>query len=70
MKAVEFTAALGAEPVLIIPREIAAQLPKQGNARVIILMGEDSEEVEWRMASYEQFVREDPPEDSIYDTYR
>ncbi len=70
MKAVEFTAVLGPEPVLTIPSEIAAQLPKQGNARVIILTSEDSEEAEWRMGAYEQFVREDPPEDSVYDTYR
>jgi hypothetical protein len=66
MKAVEFTTALGPEPVLAIPREIAAQLPREGNARVIILTSEDSEEAEWRRGAYEQFVREDPPEDSVY----
>jgi hypothetical protein len=70
MKAVEFTTSLGPEPVLNIPRDVAAQLPKEGNARVIILTGEDSEEVEWRRGVYEQFVREDPPEDAVYDNYR
>ncbi len=70
MKAVEFTTKLGAEPVLTIPGEIAAQLPKEGHARVIILTGDDSEEAEWRRGAYEQFVREDPPEDAVYDSYR
>lgn len=38
MNAIEFTADLSAEPVLRVPREIAARLPKSGRARVIVLM--------------------------------
>jgi hypothetical protein len=31
---------------------------------------ENPDDAEWRSAAYEQFVREDPPEDAIYDTCR
>ena len=70
MNAVEFTTELSGAARLTIPSEIAAQLPKSGKARVIILTGEDPDEAEWRAAGYEQFLREDPPEDSIYDSLR
>jgi hypothetical protein len=71
MRAVEFTADLGPEPVLTIPQEAAEQLPKAGKARIIILMADDPEDAEWRSAAYAQFARDDDaPEDSIYDTYR
>lgn len=70
MHAVEFTTQLGDQPVVTIPAEIAAQLPKGGKARVIILTADDSGDIEWRKAAYEQFMREDPPEDALYDSYR
>jgi hypothetical protein len=70
MHAVEFTTELSSKPELSIPREAAAQLPKSGKARVIVLTGDDAEDTEWRMASYEQFLREDAPQDSVYDKYQ
>ena len=70
MHAIEFTTELGLEPVLKIPANVAAQLPKSGKARIIVLTGDDAEDGEWRQASYEQFLRKDPPEDSVYDSYR
>lgn len=68
MNAVEFTTELRGN-VLQIPAEAVAQLPKAGKVRVIVLT-EDSEDAEWRAASYQQFLREDPPEDSVYDALR
>lgn len=70
MHAVEFTTELGPEPVLTIPQEAAAQLPKTGKARIIVLMPYETGDAEWRSAAYEQFMREDSPEDAVYDTYR
>jgi hypothetical protein len=70
MRAVEFTTELGPEPVLMIPKAAAAQLPKAGKARIIILTADDPDDAEWRLGAYEQFMREDSPEDAIYDTYR
>jgi hypothetical protein len=48
---------------------VASQLPKTGKARVIVLTAE-ADEAEWRTAAYEQFLREDPPGDAIYESLR
>jgi hypothetical protein len=56
--------------VLHIPTEVAAQLPKAGKARIIVLTEEPTDDTEWRAAAYEQFLRDDPPEDAIYDSLR
>ena len=68
--AVEFTAELSGAAVLQIPSEAAAQLPKAGKARVIVLTDADTDDSERRAAGYQQFLREDPPEDAIYDSCR
>jgi hypothetical protein len=70
MNAVEFTTELKGESVLRIPGEIAAKLPKSGRARIIVLTNDDNGDAEWQTAAYEQFLREDPPEDSVYDSLR
>jgi len=70
MRVVEFTVELKGERIVAIPEEAAAELPKAGRARVIILTDDDAEEAQWRAAAYEQFARDDAPEDAIYDTYK
>jgi len=70
MHAVEFTVDLGPEPILTIPREAAAQLPKAGKARIIVLTADHTDDAEWRLAAYEHFMRDDSPEDAVYDSYR
>ncbi len=70
MNAVEFTTELSGAAVLPIPREIAAQLPKSGKARILILTDDASDEAEWRAGAYEQFLRDDSAEDAIYDSLR
>jgi hypothetical protein len=69
MRAVEFTTELGKKPVVTIPQEVADKLPKSGRARIIVLMPDDPEDALWRASAYEQFVREDSPEDAVYDSY-
>ena len=68
MRPIEFETELQGKPFLSIPEKVAAYLPKHGHAKVILLI-EDADDVEWRKAGYEQFVKEDPPEDSVYDKY-
>ena len=70
MNAVEFTTELSGAAVLPITREIAAQLPKSGKARVIVLTDENTDEAGWRAGAYEQFLRDDSAEDAIYDSLR
>jgi hypothetical protein len=68
--AVGFTTELSGGAVLPIPREIAAQLPESGKARVIVLTGQDTDEAEWHAGAYEQFPRDDSTEDAIYESLR
>jgi hypothetical protein len=70
MQAVEFTTELGDQPVVTIPEEVAAQLPKAGRARIIILTADDPQDAEWRGGAYGQFLRDDSSEDAVYDSYR
>ena len=68
MNAVEFNAELSSGGWLHIPDEAAAQLPKDGLFKVIIMPALAADDSEWRSASYRQFLRDDAPEDSIYDS--
>ena len=67
MNAVEFTAELSGAAVLPIPEEIAARLPRTGKARIIVLTDSGSEDADWFAGAYEQYLRDDSPEDAIYD---
>ena len=67
MKSVVFEVELHGEPFLTVPQDAAAQLPKSGHAKVIVLL--DTDDTNWRRAAYEQFMKEDAPEDSVYDRY-
>ena len=70
MRALEFTTNLSGDSVLSIPKDVADQLPKEGRARVLLLVDDDTEDTQWRRSAYEQFMRDDAPEDSVYDSYR
>ena len=67
MPAIEFMADLSSEPVLNIPHDIAVMLPKAGRVRIIVVPENDDENKEWRLMSYEQFMRDDDPADAVYD---
>ena len=51
-------------------QDVAAQLPKTGLARVIVLTGELTSDADWHLGAYQQFLRDDAPEDAIYDSCR
>jgi hypothetical protein len=70
MSAIEFTIELTEKPVLAVPQEVADQLPKTGRARVIVITNGSDGDSEWQAAAYEQFLRDDSPDDSIYDSLR
>jgi len=68
MNAVEFTAELNESRTLQIPREVAKDLPLSGKARIILLTGESEGDKAWRALAYQQFLRDDAPEDAVYDS--
>lgn len=67
MQAIEFTTELSDSRALSIPEDLAAQLPRTGKARVIVLTDESPDDAGWRLGAYQQFLRDDAPEDSVYD---
>ena len=67
MKAVEFRSRMKADESLEVPRDLAAQIPKDQTVQVIVLLPEDSEDSEWQRATVEQFLRGYGESDSIYD---
>ena len=66
MNAVDFVTELNGGAMLNIPSDVAARLPKAGKARIIVLTEYPTDHEAWRAAAYEQFLRDDPPEDAIY----
>ncbi len=68
MNAIEFTTELNGASVLTVPKDVVAQLPKSGRARIIVLTEGDAEDTEWSLAAYEQFLRDDSSEDSVYES--
>jgi hypothetical protein len=68
MHAVEFIAELNEVGILRIPREVAKDLPCSGKARVILLTADGDGDAAWQAAAYQQFLRDDAPEDAIYDS--
>jgi hypothetical protein len=37
---------------------------------VVVHIQNDPEDEEWRKASYEQFMKDDGPDDAVYDAYQ
>lgn len=70
MDTIEFETELRGGRTLALPPEIADRLPKTGRAKVIVVVPDDREDQQWRMAAYEHFLRDDCAEDAIYDTYQ
>lgn len=68
MNAIEFTTQLTGADSLPLPEEIAAKLPVSGTARVIVLTPDDPDDRLWQAAAYEQFLRDDVPEDAAYES--
>ena len=69
MPPIQFRTELTGESSLALPPEVVAKLPKAGQATVVLLVG-DADDAEWRAAAYEQFMRDDDPQDAVYDSYQ
>jgi hypothetical protein len=70
MTPIEFETELRGESTLPLPPDVAARLPKTGRATVVLLVQDDADDAEWLRAAYEQFMKDDAPDDAIYDSYQ
>jgi len=69
MPPIEFQIELTGQSSVTLPPEVVAQLPKSGRATVVVLV-QDAEDAQWRAAAYEHFIRDDDPQDAVYDRYQ
>lgn len=69
MTMIEFETELDGKNYLTLPEKVASQLPKTGHAKIIVLLEGDPDDVNWRSVAYAHFMREDDPEDGVYDKY-
>jgi hypothetical protein len=67
MKTLEFETTLTNDLSLKVPAAVAAQIPKEGNVRVIILLPDD-EDADWRRLAADQFLAGYTEADAIYDS--
>lgn len=70
MQAIEFETRFDGGNFFDIPPAIAKQLPPHAKLRIIVLCPEDAEDEQWKRASYEAFLKEDPAEDAAYESLR
>ena len=67
MKALEFESRLEADSSLRVPDALAAQIPREESIRVIVLLPESVDEIEWRRLTDEQFLSGYSDSDCVYD---
>ncbi|MBA3915795.1 MAG: hypothetical protein H0X25_18470 [Acidobacteriales bacterium] len=70
MNAVEFTKELSGAAVLPIPIELLPSCQRRAERASSFSPARDSDDADWRNGAYEQFLRDDPEEDAIYDSCR
>ena len=61
MNTIEFEAELEGKAYLILPEKVASRLPKSGHAKGIVMLEDDRDEANRRLAAYEQFMKEEAP---------
>jgi len=66
MKAIEFDGELTSGDHILIPPEVARELPPASHVRVILLW-EANEDEDWRRLTLERFAAAYAPEDSVYE---
>jgi len=67
MKTVDFRGTLSANGQIDVPPEIASQVPKGEEVRVMLLWGPADDDGEWRAAGRARFESAYSPEDTIYE---
>jgi len=67
MKALEFRSRINPDDSLQVPKEVAAQIPKDKAIQVIVVLPESTEDGEWRRLTAEQFLLGYSEADGAYD---
>jgi hypothetical protein len=67
MKAVEFESVLTPEQMLIVPADAATKIPKGKSLRVLILIEDDDDRLQWEQLTALEFGQGYAEGDAIYD---
>lgn len=67
MKAVEFEGTVAAGGQIVLPPEIASEIPPGEQLRVVLMWEPSSLDTAWREGGREQFEAAYSPEDAIYE---
>ena len=67
MKVLEFRAYITPDNTLKIPPEVAAQIGREDNILVALLIPESADDQDWAHLTTEQFLKGYDEDDSIYD---
>jgi hypothetical protein len=67
MKLLEFQTQIPADGTLKLPPDIAAQILGDDNVRVVLVVGDSSENEDWKRLTAERFLAGYSPSDDIYD---
>jgi hypothetical protein len=67
MKIADFTGQLGPSGQIVVPPEIASQVPPGERVQVVLQWGAGEDDADWRAAGRRQFEAAYVPDDSIYE---
>ncbi len=67
MKVLEFQTQIPPDGTLKLPADIAAQIPDDDQVRVVLLVGDSSEDDDWKQLTADRFLAGYSPSDDIYD---
>jgi hypothetical protein len=69
MRALEFLASTSPDGSILLPPEVASQIGKDHDIKVIVLVPDDEERA-WAQFGMDQFAKGYAPSDAIYDDLR
>jgi hypothetical protein len=67
MKVLEFHTQIPSDGVLKLPADIAAQILGDDSVRVVLVVGDSSEDEDWKRLTADRFLAGYSPSDNIYD---
>jgi hypothetical protein len=67
MKAVEFESTVAPGGALILPPEVASQIPSGEQIRVVVMWEPSNADLAWRIAGRQRFEAAYSPDDAVYE---
>jgi len=69
VKPIQFKIPLNGGRILEIPADLAAKLPDSGLATVVVMVEGEADDIAWKTAAYNEFLKDDSEADASYDRF-